>query len=68
MRSSYLLEPPSSPLPAGRAFLRQARFRLHDDYLVKITRAIAEVTDEQVWWRPNARQQQHRQSRPSPVR
>src|SRR6478735_6754111 len=53
MRSSFLLEPPPSPLPAGRAFLRQARFRLHDDYMVKITRAIAEVTDEQIWWRPN---------------
>jgi uncharacterized damage-inducible protein DinB len=54
MRSSFLLEPPPSPLPAGRAFLRQARFRLHDDYLVKITRAVAEVTDEQIWWRPNS--------------
>jgi len=54
MRSFYLLEPPSSPLPAGRGFLRQARFRLHDDYLVKITRAIAELTDEQIWWRPNS--------------
>jgi uncharacterized damage-inducible protein DinB len=53
MRNSFLLEPPPSPLPSGRAFLRQARFRLHDDYLVKITRAIAEVTDEQIWWRPN---------------
>src|SRR3954471_5801188 len=54
MRSFYLLEPPSSPLPAGRAFLRQARFRLLDDYLVKITRAVAELTDEQMWWHPNA--------------
>src|SRR4051812_9904538 len=54
MRSSYLLEPPSSPLPAGRAFLRHARFRLQDDYLVKITRAVAELTDEQIWWRPNS--------------
>ena len=53
MRNSFLLEPPPSPLPSGRAFLRQARFRLHDDYLVKITRAIDEVTDEQIWWRPN---------------
>ena len=53
MRSSFLLEPPPSPLPYGRAFLRQARFRLHDDYLVKISRALAEVTDEQIWWRPN---------------
>src|SRR3954471_4435857 len=53
-RRSFLLEPPSSPLPSGRAFLRQARFRLHDDYPVKITRAVAEVTDEQIWWRPNS--------------
>jgi uncharacterized damage-inducible protein DinB len=54
MRSSFLLEPPESPMPSGRAFLRQARFRMRDDYPVKITRALAELTDEQIWWRPNA--------------
>src|SRR5437773_797674 len=53
MRDAFLLEPPSPPLPAGRAFLRHARFRLREDYLVKIARATAELTDEQIWWRPN---------------
>jgi len=41
------------PLPAGSAFLRHARFRLRHDYLVKITAATVELTDEQIWWRPN---------------
>jgi uncharacterized damage-inducible protein DinB len=50
---TFLLEPPPSPLPTSRAFLRHARFRLHDDYLVKITAAAGELTDDQIWWRPN---------------
>ena len=53
MPSSFLLEPPPSPLPAARGFLRHARYRLRDDYLVKITTALMELTDEQIWWRPN---------------
>jgi uncharacterized damage-inducible protein DinB len=53
MPRSFLLEPPASPLPAGRGFLRHARFRLRDDYLLKITTALMELTDEQIWWRPN---------------
>ena len=53
MPSSFLLEPPPSPLPAARGFLRHARYRLRDDYLVKITAALMELTDEQIWWRPN---------------
>jgi len=52
-RRSFLLEPPQPPLPAALAFLRQARFRLRDDYPVKIAAALAELTDEQIWWRPN---------------
>jgi len=50
---TFLIEPPSSPLSASRAFLRHARFRLRDDYLVKITAAAGELTDDQIWWRPN---------------
>ena len=50
---TFVLEPPAAPLPAGAAFLRHARFRLRDDYLVKITAAVTELTDEQIWWRPN---------------
>jgi uncharacterized damage-inducible protein DinB len=53
MPRSFLLDPPPSPLPAARGFLRHARFRLRDDYFVKISTAIAELTDEQIWWRPN---------------
>jgi uncharacterized damage-inducible protein DinB len=53
MPRSFLLEPPASPLPAGRHFLRHARFRLRDDYLAKITTAMMELTDEQIWSRPN---------------
>jgi uncharacterized damage-inducible protein DinB len=53
MRTFFLLEPPPSPLPVARGFLRHARFRFRDDYLVKITRALTELTDEQIWWRPN---------------
>lgn len=48
-----MLEPPDQPLAAGRAFLRHARFRLREDYPVKISGALAELTDEQIWWRPN---------------
>lgn len=52
-RRSFLLEPPEQPLSAALAFLRHARFRLREDYLVKITAALGELTDEQIWWRPN---------------
>lgn len=52
-RSSFLLEPPEQMLSAAPAFLRHARFRLREDYLIKITAAFSELTDEQVWWRPN---------------
>jgi uncharacterized damage-inducible protein DinB len=50
---SFLLDPPESPMPAALAFLRNARFRLREDYFVKITASIAELSDEQIWWRPN---------------
>jgi GNAT superfamily N-acetyltransferase/uncharacterized damage-inducible protein DinB len=50
---SFILEPPPSPLPASRAFVRHARFRLRDDYLAKIRTALLELTDDQIWWRPN---------------
>ncbi len=52
-RKSFLLEPPAEPLPAAQAFLRHARFRLREDYSVKINSALAELTNEQIWWRPN---------------
>lgn len=52
-RRSFLIQPPAQPLPAAQAFLRQARFRLREDYLFKINGALAVLSDEQVWWRPN---------------
>ncbi|MCI0336014.1 MAG: DUF1572 domain-containing protein [Acidobacteria bacterium] len=52
-RSSYLLEPPEQPLPAALLFLRQARFCLREDYLVKIESSLGLLSDEQIWWRPN---------------
>ena len=48
-----MLGPPESPLPASLAFLRQARFHLSQDYLIKIESALAVLIDEQIWWRPN---------------
>jgi uncharacterized damage-inducible protein DinB len=51
---SFLPDPPVLPLPAARGFLRHARFRLRDDYLVKIEAVLNELTDDQIWWRPNA--------------
>ena len=56
MKRSFLLEPPVAPLLAGLAFLRQVRFRLREDYFIKISVALAELPElnaEQVWWRPN---------------
>lgn len=40
-------------MPASLMFLRHARFRLLDDYFVKIAEAIEVLDDEQVWRRPN---------------
>jgi uncharacterized damage-inducible protein DinB len=50
---SFLIDPPASPLPPAIAFLRHARFRLRDDYVVKIGASMSDLTDEQIWWRPN---------------
>ncbi len=50
---SFLLPPTVEPLPSALAFLRHARFRLREDYPVKIKGVMAELSDEQIWWRPN---------------
>lgn len=52
-RRAFLLEVPAEPLPAGIAFVRHARFRLRDDYLVKIRRSVEKLSDEQIWTRLN---------------
>jgi uncharacterized damage-inducible protein DinB len=52
-RKTFLIEPPAAALPASLMFLRHARFRLLEDYFVKIAAAIDALDDEQVWRRPN---------------
>jgi uncharacterized damage-inducible protein DinB len=52
-RRAFLLEVPSEPLSAGIAFVRHARFRMRDDYLQKIGRAIGGLSDEEIWARLN---------------
>jgi uncharacterized damage-inducible protein DinB len=52
-RKNFLLDPPAAPLPASLMFLRHARFRLLEDYFVKIASAIDALDDEQFWRRPN---------------
>jgi len=38
----------------GDAFLAQARDFLKGDYLPKLERCLAGLTDEQIWWRPGS--------------
>jgi uncharacterized damage-inducible protein DinB len=38
----------------ARAFIQDARQLITQQYLPKIERCIEKLTDEQVWWRPNA--------------
>jgi uncharacterized damage-inducible protein DinB len=52
-RNSFTLEPSENQLPAALAFLRHVRFRLREDYLVKIIEALEPLSEEQLWWRPN---------------
>jgi len=52
-RKAFSLEPPEGPLPSALLFLRHARFRLLEDYFVKIAAALDALDDEQVWRRPN---------------
>jgi uncharacterized damage-inducible protein DinB len=52
-RKAFLIEPPAAAQPASMMFLRHARFRLLEDYFVKIAAAIDALDDEQVWRRPN---------------
>src|SRR5262245_61567711 len=52
-RKKILPDPPEHPLPASLMFLRHSRFRLLEDYFVKIVSAVDALDDEQVWRRPN---------------
>jgi uncharacterized damage-inducible protein DinB len=37
----------------AQAFVNQARYFLSNEYLPKIERCLEQLTDEQIWWRPN---------------
>jgi uncharacterized damage-inducible protein DinB len=52
-RREFSIEPPDGPMTAARLFLRHARFRLREDYFVKVGGAVELLGDEQVWRRPN---------------
>ena len=38
----------------GREFIARSRHHLVEDFLPKIERCLALLSDEQIWWRPNA--------------
>ena len=37
----------------GREFIARSRYHLTEDFLPKIERCVALLSDEQLWWRPN---------------
>ncbi len=37
----------------GRQFLDLSRYYLTDEYLPKIRRAVADLSEEEIWWRPH---------------
>lgn len=37
----------------GKEFIRRSRYHLHQDFLPKLERCVALLSDEQIWWRPN---------------
>jgi len=39
----------------GQVFLSQANRHLKDDFLPKIQKCLSELSEEQIWWRPNER-------------
>lgn len=38
----------------GQEFITRSRYHLGEDFLPKIERCIELLSDEQIWWRPNA--------------
>ena len=38
----------------GREFIARSRYHLTEDLLPKIERCVGLLSDEQIWWRPNA--------------
>jgi len=37
----------------GREFIKRSRHHLGEDFLPKIERCVALLSDDQIWWRPN---------------
>ena len=37
----------------GREFIARSRYHLDEEFLPKIERCVALLSDEQIWWRPN---------------
>src|SRR5262249_26274995 len=50
---TFLLSPPIEPSRPSLLFLRQARFALSEEFLIKIAGTIEPLSDDQLWWRPN---------------
>src|SRR6185436_5232970 len=44
----------SNEAGASQAFIKESRRLLVEEYLPKIERCLEKLTDEQIWWRPNA--------------
>ena len=44
----------SPDTPVGTAFVERARDFLSNDYLPKIERCLEQLSNEQIWWRPNS--------------
>src|SRR5215510_15296752 len=38
----------------GKEFISRSRYHLAEDFLPKIERCVDLLSDEQIWWRPNA--------------
>ncbi len=38
----------------GKEFIARSRYHLAEDFLPKIERCVELLSDEQIWWRPNA--------------
>jgi len=43
----------SEEMECARAFLRQARKHLQEEFMPKIRTCVESLSEEQIWWRPN---------------
>jgi uncharacterized damage-inducible protein DinB len=46
-------QPAAEPTEVAHAFLKTSRSLIATDFLPKIERCLEQLTDEDVWWRPN---------------